>query len=86
MEPVHIQTEGGHTPVQHKRRVIALDYKETFREHLDELKSAGVAVTPLGSEWATGRITKVVIMGKSWINHKIRDFQMSDRAAQYFSQ
>ena len=86
MEPVHIQTEGGHTPVRHKRRPIALHYKETFREHLDELKSAGVAVTPLGSEWATGRITKVVIMGKSWINHKIRDFQMSDRAAKYFSQ
>ena len=53
VEPVHIQTEASHTPVQQKRSPVALHYKEKLKEHLDKLKAADVVSGPLGSEWAT---------------------------------
>ena len=40
MEPIHILMEEGHTPVKQKRRLIALHFKEKFKEHLEEVKVA----------------------------------------------
>ena len=51
---MYYTAEGGHTLVQQKRRPIALHYKERFKEHLDELKVAGVVSGTLGSQWPQG--------------------------------
>ena len=64
--------EEGHTPVQPRRRLIALKFKEKFKGHLEELKAAGVVSGPLGSEWVIGWIHNVMITGKSWNKKKIR--------------
>ena len=70
--PVHIEIDKSVKPVQQKRRPIALHYMTKFKDHLEELHSAGVISGPLQSESAGGWIHNVVITQKSWTNKKIR--------------
>ena len=52
--PVHIEIDKSVKPVQQKRRPIALHYMTKFKDHLEELHSAGVISGPLKSESAGG--------------------------------
>jgi transposase InsO family protein len=72
VDPIHIEVDPNIKPVKQKERRIALHYKEKFKEHLKELKEAGVVSGPLGSEEAVGWVSNVVITHKSWTDKKIR--------------
>ena len=72
VDPVHIEINKKIKPVQQKRRPIAIHYLEKFKEHIEELRNAGVISGPLKSESATGWIHNVVISQKSWTDKKIR--------------
>ena len=47
VEPVHIEVDNSVKPVQQKRRPIAINYLDRFREHIEELHRAGVVSGPL---------------------------------------
>ena len=72
VEPIHIKIDKNAKPVQQKLRPIALHYKQKFKDHIKELKEAGVVSGPLGSEYARGWISNPVIQGKKWDTSKIR--------------
>ena len=72
VEPVHIEVDKTVKPVQQKRRPIAINYLDMFKEHIEELHRAGVVSGPLTSESARGWIHNVVITQKSWTDKKIR--------------
>ena len=54
VEPVHIEVDSSVKPVQQKRRPIAINYLDRFRDHIEELHRAGVVSGPLTSESARG--------------------------------
>ena len=66
VDPIHIFMDEHFKPTQQKQRKVALHYMEKLRRHVDELKSYGIVLEPLGSENATGWISNPVIMGKQW--------------------
>jgi hypothetical protein len=72
IEPIHISTKKGREPVAQKQRPVAKHYLEPLKKHLQELLDGDVIEGPLGSEHATGWVSNVVIMGKSWDKDRIR--------------
>ena len=72
IEPIHIYTKKGRTPVAQKQRPIARHYLEPLRKHLDELLAADVIEGPLGSEHANGWVSNIVITAKGWDKSRIR--------------
>ena len=65
LDPIHIhRKEGGRSPVAQKLRPVALHLMEPLRKHLDELVQGGVIEGPLGSEYATGWVSNMVIEAK----------------------
>ena len=72
VEPVHIEVDASVKPVQQKQRPIALQYKQLFKQHIEELQREGVVSEPLNSNSARGWISNVVITHKSWSDKKIR--------------
>ena len=63
---MHIEVDPKIKTIQQKRRLIALQYKEKFKKHLEELQAKVVI-----SEWARGWICNPVITGKKWNKDKI---------------
>ena len=59
-------------PIQQKPRPIVIHYAQKFKNHIAELKAAGVVSGPLGSEYASGWISNPVIVCKKWDPSKIR--------------
>ena len=73
LDPIHIhRKEGGRSPVAQKLRPVALHLMEPLKKHLDELVEGGVIEGPLGSEYATGWVSNMVIVAKKWDPSKIR--------------
>ena len=73
VEPIEIEIDPAVKPVQQKERRIALHYKERFKDHIDELKAAGVVEGPLTSKSAhSGWISNPVITAKSYSDKRIR--------------
>ena len=73
VEPIEIEIDPAVKPVQQKERRIALHYKERFKDHIDELKAAGVVEGPLTSKSAhSGWISNPVLTAKSYSDKRIR--------------
>ena len=72
VEPIHIEVDPDVTSVQQKKRPIAFQYKQRFKEHIEELQKEGVVSEPLDTKSAKGWISNVVITHKNWDDKKIR--------------
>ena len=72
VELIDIEIDETVKPVKQKERRVALHFKEPFKQHIAELKAAGVVSGPLPSECATGWICNPVIRSKKWSDKKIR--------------
>ena len=55
-----------------KQRPIAWQYKDKFKQHIEELQKEGVVSGPLDTIHACGWISNVVITHKNWTDKKIR--------------
>ena len=55
-----------------RQRPVARHYLELLKKHLEELLEGDVTEGPLGSEHTTGRVSNVVITGKSLDKNRIR--------------
>ena len=59
-------------PVQQKQRPIAFQYKQLYKDHIEQLQKEGVVSGPLHSKSARGWIRKVIITRKNWNDKKIK--------------
>ena len=54
IDPIHIYTKKGRTPVAQKQQLVARHYLEPLKKHLEEFLEGDVIEGPLGSEHSTG--------------------------------
>ena len=71
VEPMPIQVDPEVKSVQQRQRPVAFQYKQLFKDHIEELQKEGVVSGPLNSKSARGWISNV-ITHKNWNDKKIR--------------